>query len=332
MIIRQHRILSVSRWLFVGCLIAMLAPAERMSARPAFSGIVVFGTTLSDPGNGFVLLGENGTPPDYQLDSSLIPTVPYARGGHHLSNGATWIEQLGKSLSLGGSVKPALRGSAQATNFAIGTARARVVPVPIGQPDISLTGQVDAFLLQSGGVADPDALYVIEMGGNDVRDAFDSGDPVIAAGILNAALSSIAANVLRLYQAGAREFLVMNVPNIALTPAVRALGPLAVEPATDATTAFNLGLSGPLPNDVLDQLSLLPGSSFHLLNAFQLLDDINDDPAAFGLTNVEDACVTPDVPPFKCDKPDQFLFWDGLHPTKVGHALLAAEAASVLFP
>ena len=331
MIIRQSRKMSVSRWLFVGCLIAMLAPSERMSAKPAFSGIVVFGTTLSDPGNGFVLLGENGTPPDYEIGPLLVPTLPYARGGHHLSNGATWIEQFGKSVALGGSVRPALRGSAQATNFAIGTARARVIPVPSGVPDISLTGQVNAFLAQSGGVADPDALFVIEMGGNDVRDAFASGDPLIAAAIVDAALDAIAANVIRLYQAGAREFLVMNVPNIALTPAVRALGPAAVVPATQATLAFNLGLSAPIVG-VLDQLSALPGSSFHLLDAFQLLNEITLSPEAFGLTNVEDACVTPDVPPFKCDNPDQFLFWDGLHPTRAGHALLAEEAASVLFP
>jgi phospholipase/lecithinase/hemolysin len=82
----------------------------------------------------------------------------------------------------------------------------------------------------------------------------------------------------------------------------------------------------------LDQLSALPGSSFQLLDAFQLLNDITADPTAFGLTNVEDACVTPDIPPFKCAKPDEFLFWDGIHPTRVGHALLAEEAASVLFP
>jgi phospholipase/lecithinase/hemolysin len=32
------------------------------------------------------------------------------------------------------------------------------------------------------------------------------------------------------------------------------------------------------------------------------------------------------------DKPDEFLFWDGIHPTKVAHALLAEEAATVLLP
>jgi phospholipase/lecithinase/hemolysin len=318
--------MSISRLLLVGCLIAIVAPVERISAKPAFSGIVAFGTTLSDSGNAFAILGEAGTPPDYEMGPFLIPTLPYARGGHHLSNGDTWIEQFGKSLGLGGSVRPALQGSAHATNYAVGAARARDVA-----NNFTLTLQVTTFLLDSGGVADPDALYVIEMGGNDVRDAFASGDPLIAAAIVDAALDSIAANVLRLYQAGAREFLVMNVPNIALTPAVRALGPAAAGPATQATQAFNLGLSAPIVG-VLDQLSALPGSSFQLLDAFQLLNDITADPTAFGLTNVEDACVTPDIPPFKCAKPDEFLFWDGIHPTRVGHALLAEEAASVLFP
>lgn len=318
--------MSLSRLLLVGCLIVIVAPAERISAKPAFSGIVVFGTTLSDSGNAFVLLGEAGTPPDYEMGPFLIPTLPYARGGHHVSNGATWIEQFGKSLGLGGSVRPALQGSAHATNYAVGAARARDVA-----NNFTLTLQVTTFLLDSGGVADPDALYVIEMGGNDVRDAFASGDPLIAAGIVNGALNSIATNVVRLYQAGARQFLVMNVPNIALTPAVRALGPAAFVPATQATLAFNLGLSAPIVG-VLDQLSALPGSSFQLLDAFQLLNDITADPTAFGLTNVEDACVTPNIPPFKCDKPDEFLFWDGIHPTKVAHALLAEEAATVLFP
>jgi phospholipase/lecithinase/hemolysin len=314
--------MSLSRLLLVGCLIVIVAPAERISAKPAFSGIVVFGTTLSDSGNAFVLLGEAGTPPDYEMGPFFIPTLPYARGGHHVSNGDTWIEQFGKSLGLGGSVRPALQGSEHATNYAVGAARARDVA-----NNFTLTLQVTTFLLDSGGVADPDALYVIEMGGNDVRDAFATGDP----SIVGLALDSIATNVVRLYQAGARQFLVMNVPNIALTPAVRALGPAAFVPATLATQAFNLGLSAPIVG-VLDQLSALPDSSFQLLDAFQLLNDITADPTAFGLTNVEDACVTPNIPPFKCDKPDEFLFWDGIHPTKVAHALLAEEAATVLFP
>jgi phospholipase/lecithinase/hemolysin len=53
-------------------------------------------------------------------------------------------------------------------------------------------------------------------------------------------------------------------------------------------------------------------------------------PAAFDLTNVTTACVTPGVAPFACKAVDEFLFWGGIHPTRAGHAILAQEAAAVL--
>ncbi len=83
------------------------------------------------------------------------------------------------------------------------------------------------FLARAGGVASDQALYVLDIGAIDVGDAF----ALYAAGgdggpILGQALGSIAFNIQRLYVAGARRFLVWSVPNIALTPAIRSLGPL----------------------------------------------------------------------------------------------------------
>ncbi len=40
--------------------------------------------------------------------------------------------------------------------------------------------------------------------------------------------------------------------------------------------------------------------------------------------NASTPCVTPDQPPFVCANPDTYLFWDGIHPTKAAHALIAA--------
>jgi phospholipase/lecithinase/hemolysin len=277
---------------------------------------------LSDSGNAFVLTGDANTPPDFMLNPLLIPSAPYAKGGHHFSNGATWVEQFGRSVGLGGSVQAALRTeNPEATNFAVGAARSYNDGV-----NFNLTRQVDTFLLRSGGVASPQALYVIEMGSNDIRDSFQiyagggNGGPV-----LQAALGSIAANIQRLYAAGAREFLVWAPPNVALTPAIRSLGPAAGGLATAVTLAFKGGL-----DQVVAQLSALPGTSFARLDAFAILDAIVDDPAAFDLTNVTTACVTPNVAPFTCKPADEFLFWDGIHPTKVGHAILARETAKVL--
>ena len=80
----------LSRIIKVGVLVlVMLAPAS-----PALAGaphrFVVFGDSLSDPGNAFVLLRDAEIPPF----DSLIPDAPYARGAFHFSNGPTWVEQL----------------------------------------------------------------------------------------------------------------------------------------------------------------------------------------------------------------------------------------------
>jgi phospholipase/lecithinase/hemolysin len=60
------------------------------------------------------------------------------------------------------------------------------------------------------------------------------------------------------------------------------------------------------------------------------MHDIVADPTAFGLTNATTACITPGVPPFACTNPDEYLFWDGIHPTTAAHAIIAQEAAAVL--
>ena len=291
-------------------------------AQSRHSGIVVFGTSLSDPGNAFALRGAQETPPDFTLTPLLIPASPYARGGHHFSDGATWIEQYARSVGLGGSVKAALATTdGIATNFAVGAARSYEDGI-----NFNLGRQVDTFLARAGGAAPSTALYVIEMGGNDVRDAFATYATGGNGGLILAqALGSIARNIQKLYRAGARDFLVWTVPNIGITPAIRSLGPAAGGLATQVTQGFNGGLA-----QVIAQLSAaLPGATFTRLDAFGLLNEIAAAPLAFELTNVTRACVTT-VAPFHCDNPGEFLFWDGIHPTKAGHAILARRAAEVI--
>ena len=54
------------------------------------------------------------------------------------------------------------------------------------------------------------------------------------------------------------------------------------------------------------------------------------DGTRFGLTNVTQACITPYEAPFACTEPDEFLFWDGNHPTQARHAILAQETVNEL--
>ncbi len=289
------------------------------TARAPFDRIVTFGTSLSDSGNAFAIRGGANTPPDYLLDPLLVPAAPYARGGHHFSNGTTWVEQFSQSVGLAGSARPAFQDSGNATNYAVGAARAHEDGL-----NLNLSAQVEAFLQQVNHVAPAEALYAIEMGGNDIRDALVAY-PGGSNAILGDAIISISNNVARLYAAGARNFIVWRAPNVGLTPAIRTLGPGAIALGTGLTRAFNGGLDG-----AVTQLSGLPGIKIVRLDAYRLLNDIVNDPAAFGLSNVTSACVTPNIAPFECDHPDDFLFWDGIHPSRAAHGIIAQEAASVL--
>ena len=93
------------------------------------------------------------TPPDYDLSPLLVPNAPYMRGGHHFSNGATWVEQFARSLGLAGTVRPAYGSDSPiATNYAVGAARGCEAP---GDENVNLADQVAAFLTDSSGVVRP---------------------------------------------------------------------------------------------------------------------------------------------------------------------------------
>jgi phospholipase/lecithinase/hemolysin len=308
-----------------------LALSSGAAAQPRFDSLVIFGTSLSDPGNLFALGGGNNTPPSYLVDELLVPSVPYARGGHHFSDGATWVEQLARSLGMAASAKPALANeSRKAANYAVGGARANNTNHPF-----DLGEQTAAFLGDRGG-APSSALYVVEMGGNDIRDAIaafvdaggDIAGQVAAQAVIGGALQSIGDNIFALWNAGARTFLVANAPNLGLTPAIRALdaaNPGVAGLAAGLSQGFNGGLGG-----VLAKLSGLPGIELFHLDVHGKLKAIVEQPENFGLTNVTAACITPNVAPYHCKDFKDYLFWDGIHPTAAAHAIVAQEAALVL--
>ena len=313
--------------LLITVILTFIAIAPVYAASP-YSGIYVFGDSLSDPGNVFVVTGEHSVRP---FSADNIPDAPYARGGHHFSNGKTWIEQLSAGLKLKGGTGPALRTSAF-TNYAFGAARARMTGV------MDLSSQVGLLMSHTQGNIPVDALYSVFVGGNDVRDAttvffdvfFDTGDPVAAQlaaeAVVGEAVQSIADNIMLLAGSGASDFLVPNVPDIGVTPAVQALGPQAVAVATGLSAGFNAALEAALVN-----LETGFGIRITRLNVFKLINDAVADPDIAGLVNVTEPCIPPLVRKGAfCNKPDEYLFWDGIHPTRAAHAYLAGAGLEAL--
>ncbi|NIA01491.1 MAG: GDSL family lipase, partial [Planctomycetia bacterium] len=102
-------------------------------ADPDYSNIVIFGDSLSDPGNAFVLTGQTSRPP-----YDLIPGAPYARGGQRFSNGRIWAERFAHEMDL--RAGPAFRNPRVYSNYAVGGARART------DGSVDLTAQVASTL------------------------------------------------------------------------------------------------------------------------------------------------------------------------------------------
>jgi len=108
--------------------------------------------------------------------------------------------------------------------------------------------------------------------------------------------------------------------------AVQAAGPAAVGAATQLSEAFDSGLA-----QVLGQLQALPQIEFKTLDVFTLLHSVVSDPHAYRLKDVQDACLTFFVSVDAiCERPNRYLFWDGIHPTVAGHAIVEDAAQQLL--
>ena len=277
-----------------------------------FSALFVFGDSLSDTGNSHADTGRTAHPPFVP-----IPDDSYGIGGHHYSNGKTWIENLAKHMGLINGAKPALRNPAFG-NYAYGGARAREYLID-SKPDFP--AQVESFLAAHNYQAPSDALYVIQFGGNDLRDALIAPSPAAAFVIVVEAITSIANNIGRLAGSGARNFMIVNVPNLGVTPGVP-------DDLRDAVTGLSVIFNMNLANAVA-QLQLL-GLNVYNLDLYTFTSAVAMDPKGYGFSSLE-ACLAFGVTEGAfCKNRDEHLFWDAIHPTKAAHRLIGDIAANQL--
>ena len=303
---------------FTASMILVLAVPQPASADfgyfdREFSALYVFGDSLSDPGNTYALRGEITTAPWVP-----IPELPY--DSLRFSNGKIWVEILARELRTYRGARPAYQRP-WFGNYAV--AGARIAGTNELKPTFG--DQVSDYLENVGGAADPNALYVVQFGGNDIRDALVAGqlggDP---NAVLGGALLALADNISLLSQAGARRFLVANAPNIGRVPAVVALG--ASVPAEQLSSGFNESLDG-----VLAQFAAA-GLEIYRLDLFNFVEAATSMPLGLGFADAATPCLQVFTPPATgvCDDPDQYLFWDALHPTRAGHRLVGNIAVNVL--
>lgn len=277
-----------------------------------YPAIYSFGDSLSDVGNVFAGTADTFPLPGFYFDGRF-------------SNGPNWLDDL--SAKLGLSISPALLGG---NDFAVGGAQTGETivndpPVPV----IGLTDQVKSFQIVNASPT-PGALYTLDIGANDILNAVTAlkngqiSYTQMTTTFLNEAVANTVGAISDLYADGMRSLLYYEVPDLSVVPDYKDLGSQFAADAGTLARDFN--------TDVLNAVEDLSGLNVFDIPTFSALDKIVADPSAFGLTNVTTPCFSGDfeTPGSVCADPDQSLFWDGEHPTKVGQALTADLAFDVL--
>ena len=100
------------------------------------------------------------------------------------------------------------------TNYAVAGATSAFAAIG-GPTDINLPQQVAAYSAFASDHADPNALYVVMIGGNDVRNAALQGTGIAAVTMASARNWR---QISTLADEGAKHFLVVNVPNVGIIP------------------------------------------------------------------------------------------------------------------
>ena len=319
------------RHYFFVLLFSLAMPGMAVANEPV-NGLVIFGDSISDTGNKYFDTGFANTPPYSELlESMLVSDGPYTRGGLNHSNGATWIEQYARPRGLAGYVGPELRSQGKASNYAYGGARARMKPVIIGNENRHLPAQVGDFLADVNSIVPADQLYVFFIGSNDVFDALIAllHDPSGSTSeiVIENAIGALDEQIQSLRDLGAQNFVVLNAPDIGMTPVARLVDAM-YSPVPGALIAAATGYSQMYNYGLYMKLGAVPG--LRLLDFYSAFTHVVLNPTEYGLTNSTDACVMPDIPPYACSNPDEYVFWDGIHPTRVSHGILAEFFADEL--
>ena len=315
----RHLACAVALALGCSAAFAQSVPTVQASAHAGlFDHMVVFGDSLSDDGN-----------------LSLVAQLPLTMR-FTTNPGQTGVENVADYFGV--PMTPALAGG---TDFAFGGAGVvnNSPGTPAGVP--TLPTQLGMYLQATGGKADPNTLYAVWGGANDVfynvaLAQLGMLTPAQVQANLQTAAGTELGMIQSLGKAGARYVMVFNLPNIGLTPSALASGPQGAAQLTGLSILYNNTLNSGLANA---GLNIIP------VNAYAILNEIVADPGRYGFTNVtQPACTGGDGSSFEClpagtpgatvtyqsGTENTYLFADGVHPTTAAHAMLAQYAESII--
>ncbi|MFN0130417.1 MAG: SGNH/GDSL hydrolase family protein [Verrucomicrobiales bacterium] len=269
----------------VRCLL-LLAVVTPAATAAQFSGLYVFGDSLSDVGNTSLATG------------GALPGPAYYNGRY--SNGPVWVESLAASLSLP-LLTPSLLGGTNHAWAGAFTQSGGAVPT---------ISQQAAQFAATGGVFEPTDLVVLWGGANDFLLSGQT-NPAVPVANLGGIVSTLAG-------AGAQTILLPNLPDLADTPELRRTNnPALMAGVSLLINAFNAALATQIPLwENTHGVDIVP------LDIYGIGKELSANPSAYGFTNTTDSALLSGA----ADDADAYLYWDTVHPTTRVHEVFAHEA------
>lgn len=267
-----------------------------------YNRLVVFGDSLSDNGNLYLATG------------GAAPTSPpYYQG--RFSSGPVFTERLGfNAANFMGPVTGSI-------NYAFGGARTDSQASPMG-----MRVQLAQYQSRGGKFGAGDLVSILGGANNIFQGLPAAGASANPQGSIAPVALSAAADmnfiVGSVAQAGAGTILVTNLPKLSLTPQFRATP--AAPLADYAVTTFN----GALLTGLNATAAARPGTNIIMMDLFKIGDVIAANPGAFGVSNVTQPCFNGVT---VCANPNDYFYFDGVHPTAAGHAVIARLANDYLY-
>lgn len=296
--------------LLVGAALSLGAPTAPAQTPRAYTGYFFFGDSLSDTGNLSV------------VTSGTQPPAPYYFNGR-FSNGPVFTEQFAGPLALATTAGPTVRTN---LNFAFGGASAA------GSSTVPPALALQLGMMQQRGLTPGDRdLFVILAGANDLLNTISvpANQNFAAVGATATAAATAVATAARdLYGAGARQVVVLNLPDLAKTARFTTGTAAPAAPLASAgVQAFNTELS-----QRLQALSVPTGGRLTALDLNALFGTILDRAATFGFSVTQQEYLGQLILGQNPGNESNYLFWDGIHPTTRAHRLIALALGEATQP
>lgn len=307
--------------------------------------VVIFGDSLSDNGNIYSL-----TSKAHKVFPSVpvIPKSPIYYEGR-FSNGPVWVDDLALALNV------------PLDDYAYGGAWAEPLLDSKLNVPFNIAMQVSYYLVMA--VADfhkKDHLFIIWAGGNDYVMGRADADYATTNTV-----ASIETQIEWLTYYGAKNILIMNLPDFSVVPEVQDEGSARIQEVQTLVRMHNEKLLAM----VTDEQAKYPDAKIMYGDITTYFDDAYYHHEKYNIKNITTPCYpgkymlqslanNQEITALKeqkidvmqspslrtayltakladsgteiCEKPDEYMFWDQIHPTRVLHHLMSLDAMTIL--